>query len=145
MFIHKKRIRRNYYSLPISIQVKIKDMPSNDNNAKIQFAVYQSSNSSLNTTIPDHMPTSPSQVTLDPDRLTVPKWNYVNSGSGDQPEMRRCSVFSNQSQKRKVVIVKKPLDTSLRPGWNAPPPRPRRPSYNPFSDWKKKFNESQII
>ncbi|WAQ94017.1 CAD99-like protein [Mya arenaria] len=52
-------------------KVKVKDMPSNDNNAKVQFAVYQSSNSSLNTTIPDN-PASPSQVTLDNDHLTVP-------------------------------------------------------------------------
>ncbi|XP_052801271.1 uncharacterized protein LOC128231992 [Mya arenaria] len=134
-------------------KVKVKDMPSNDNNAKVQFAVYQSSNSSLNTTIPDN-PASPSQVTLDNDHLTVPQWNYAtgagfvkspSSTSLNTINTRRGSVYSNQSQRRKMVVVKKPLDTKQRPGWNAPPTRPKRTSYNPFSVWKQKVQESQRV
>ncbi|XP_052791351.1 uncharacterized protein LOC128225381 [Mya arenaria] len=120
---------------------KVHFINTNDNNAKVQFAVYQSSNSSLNTTIPDN-PASPSQVTLDNDHLTVPQWNYAtgagfvkspSSTSLNTINTRRGSVYSNQSQRRKMVVVKKSLDTKQRPGWNAPPTRPKRTSYNPFS------------
>ncbi|XP_052248704.1 uncharacterized protein LOC127856491 isoform X2 [Dreissena polymorpha] len=118
------------------------------NSHKIQFAVYESSNSSLNTTIPDN-PASPSQVTLDKDYLSVPPWGYVGSGLSESnmssissertsdASTRRGSVYSTQSQNKRTLIVTKPLDPKLRPGWNAPPPRPKRTLYNPLAIWNQ--------
>ena len=54
----------------------------------------------------------------------------------DNQSSRRSSINSTQSQKKRKLIVKKPLDTNLRPGWNAPSPKRTRVTYQPFKDWK---------
>ncbi|KAL4222147.1 long-chain fatty acid transporter fat1 [Mactra antiquata] len=87
-----------------------------------KLAVYTSSNSSLNSAMAD-VPTinSPSQVKLD----EPPKKQWL--------ELPPRYV---EPYKKRRVVVKKPLDTNARPSWNAPTPRPKRNSYNPFEPYK---------
>ncbi|XP_045169459.2 uncharacterized protein LOC123532161 [Mercenaria mercenaria] len=91
-----------------------------------KLAVYQSSSSSLNSAMPE-IPTicSPSQIAMASEHTL-------------KPETPRES----ESQRKRRIIVKKPIDTKSRPSWNAPAPRPQRTRYNPFMVYKTQHSKS---
>lgn len=107
-----------------------------------KLALYRSpENSRSNSDCDGPSVTSPSHVTV--------AAGHVSRGTGHlhvprptdcdgQSYSSRASTNSSQSQKKRKLIIKKPLDTRLRPGWNAPPPKPKRTPYQPFKDWKQK-------
>jgi hypothetical protein len=101
-----------------------------------KLAVYQSSNSSLNSAIPEiPVINSPSQIVVASceNTLKPEKWDNEN---------RRSSIErrESESQRKRRLIVKKPIDTKSRPSWNAPSPKPKRTRYNPFSVYQTQHN-----
>lgn len=100
-----------------------------------KLAVYQSSNSSLNSAIPEiPVINSPSQIVVASceNTLRPGKWEFENT---------KTEKRESESQKKRRLIVKKPIDTKSRPSWNAPSPKPKRTRYNPFTVYKTQHSK----
>ena len=85
-----------------------------------ELAVYRSSVSSI-----ECEPTDSNKV----DKSGIPS---ISSPS----QIQVLPAVNSASGKAKKVIVKKPIDTRLRPGWNAPTPKKKPIKYSPYKSLK---------
>ena len=84
---------------------------------KIELAVYQSSCSSLEC----EQAESTKDKSLDTPSIVSPSQLQVAP-----------NIYHRGYRKTKKVIVKKPIDTKLRPGWNAPTLKKKPVVYSPY-------------
>ena len=80
---------------------------------------------------------SVSSLECDPDDTAKPDQSEIPSISS--PSQVQVVPSPNQmGKKKRKVIVKKPIDTKLRPGWNAPTPKKKRIVYSPYKSVNQK-------
>ena len=54
-------------------------------------------------------------------------------------QVQFAQVVNAFTKKKRKVIVKKPIDTNLRPGWNAPAPKKKPVVYSPYTSVQSKW------
>ena len=86
------------------------------------LAVYSSSHSSLEC---EHV-----------EETKNSKYEVPSISSPSQVQF--AQVVNAFTKKKRKVIVKKPIDTNLRPGWNAPAPKKKPVVYSPYTSVQSK-------